>query len=331
MTPVFRKAQQQPKRVVYAEGEDERVLRVAQVAVDEGLAHPILIGRPEVIAEKIARLGLRLVSGRHVEIVDAAADPRFDSYVEHYRSAMGRHGVRPDYAALVMRTNATVFAATMLAEGYADAMLCGTDKPFATHLGNVMDVIGLKPDATIAATMNLMILDKNTFFLCDTQVNVDPTAEQIAEIAVLGSEKVRLFGIEPKVALLSHSNFGSADTPSAHKMRKALDIITRLAPDLEVDGEMHADTALSQMVRNKVLPDSRLRGNANLLIMPTLDAANIAFNLLQAVGEGRTVGPILLGGARPVHIVTPFITARGLLNITAVAVVEAQAAKTNQV
>ncbi len=331
MTPVFRKAQQNPQRVVYAEGEDERVLRVAQVAVDEGLARPILVGRPAVIGEKIKRLGLRLVPGRDVEIADPAADPRFDGYVEHYRSLMGRHGVRPDYAALVMRSNATVFAATMLRLDHADAMLCGTDKPFATHFGDVMNVIGLKPEAKIAATMNLMILDKSTFFLCDTQVNADPSAEQIAEIAVMAAEKVRLFGVEPKVALLSHSNFGSADTPSAHKMRQALGIIGRLAPDLEVDGEMHADTALSQAVRQKVLPDSRLRGNANLLIMPTLDAANIAFNLLQAVGEGRTVGPILLGGARSVHIVTPFVTARGLLNITAVAVVEAQAAKTGQV
>jgi malate dehydrogenase (oxaloacetate-decarboxylating)(NADP+) len=327
MKPVFRKAQQQPKRVVYAEGEDDRVLRVAQVAVDEGLARPILIGRPVVIEEKIRRLGLRLAAGATVEIVDAALDPRFDDYVEHYRSLMGRHGVRPDYAATVMRSNATAFAAVMLKSGHADAMLCGSDRPFAKHFGDVMDIIGLKPGAKISATMNLVILDKRTFFLCDTQVNVDPSADEIAEIAIMAAEKVRLFGIEPKVALLSHSNFGSADTPSAHKMRKALDIITGLAPDLEVDGEMHADAALSQAVRDKVLPDSRLRGNANLLVMPTLDAANIAFNILQAVGEGRTVGPILLGGDRPAHIVTPFITARGLLNITAVAVVEAQSAK----
>ncbi|PKU23821.1 NADP-dependent malic enzyme [Telmatospirillum siberiense] len=324
MKPVFRKAQQQPKRVVYAEGEDERVLRVAQVAVDEGLARPILIGRAGIIAEKIDRLGLRLVAGRHFDAVEAESDSRFDAYAKSYHDLMGRHGVRPDYAGLVMRSNATVFAATMLSRGDADAMVCGMEKPFASHFGDVMDVIGLRADATIAATMNLMILDKSTFFLCDTQVNADPTAEQIAEIAVMAAEKVRLFGIEPKVALLSHSNFGSADTPSARKMRAALEIISHLAPNLEVDGEMHADMALSQMVRNKVLPDTRLKGNANLLIMPTLDAANIAFNLLQAVGEGRTVGPILLGAAKPVHIVTRFITARGLLNVTAVSVVEAQ-------
>jgi malate dehydrogenase (oxaloacetate-decarboxylating)(NADP+) len=326
MKPIFRKAQQNLKRVVYAEGEDERVLRVAQVAVDEGLARPILVGRPEVIGEKIKHLGLRLEPGRHVEIADADHDPRFGEYVEHYRSMMGRRGVKPYFAATVMRSNATIFAAMMLKQGQADAMVCGTGQPFASHFGDVMDIIGLKDDAKIAATMNLMILGKSTFFLCDTQVNVDPTAEQIAEIAILAAQKVRLFGIEPKVALLSHSNFGSADTPSARKMREALEIVGRLAPGLEIDGEMHADAALSQAVRAKVLPDSRLRGNANLLIMPTLDAANIAFNILQAVGEGRTVGPILLGCRQPVHIVTPFITARGLLNVTAVAAVEAQSA-----
>lgn len=327
MKPVFRKAQAAPKRVVYAEGEDERVLRVAKVAVDEGLARPILIGRPEVIRQKIARMGLRLEAGRQIEVVDAETDSRFDAYVRSYHVLMGRHGVRPDYAALVMRTNSTVFAATMLAHGDADAMVCGMDKPFADHFGDVMNVIGLAAGASIAATMNLMILDKSTFFLCDTQVNPDPTAEEIAEIAIMAAQKVRLFGIEPKIALLSHSNFGSADTPSARKMRHALGLINSRAPGLEIDGEMHADMALSQVMRNKVLPDGKLKGNANLLIMPTLDAANIAFNLLQAVGEGRTVGPILLGAARPVHIVTRFITARGLLNVTAVSVVEAQSAR----
>jgi malate dehydrogenase (oxaloacetate-decarboxylating)(NADP+) len=324
MKPVFRKAQQKPKRVVYAEGEDERVLRVAQVAVDEGLAKPILLGRPDVIGEKIKHLGLRLVSGRQVEIVDALSDPHFDDYVERYRAMMGRRGVKPYFAATAMRSNTTIYAAMMLKQGHADAMVCGCGQPFSNHFSDVMDIIGLKADAKIAATMNLMILDKSTFFLCDTQVNIDPTAEQIAEIAIMAARKIKLFGIEPKVALLSHSNFGSADTPSAHKMREALDIVGRLAPDIEIDGEMHADAALSQAVRAKVLPDSKLRGNANLLIMPTLDAANIAFNILQAVGEGRTVGPILLGANQPAHIVTPFITARGLLNITAVAVVEAQ-------
>ncbi|WP_114394001.1 NADP-dependent malic enzyme [Oleisolibacter albus] len=324
MKPVFQKAAQAPKRVVYAEGEDDRVLRAAQVAVDDGIAKPILLGRPEVVARKLAELNLRLVPGRDVEVVEPVRDPRCHEYAHVYQQVMGRRGVSPAQAATLVRSDASVFAALMVRRGAADAMICGTAGRYADHHRHVRDVLGRHGDAPLSAAMTLLILGKGTYFLADTQVNTDPTAAEIAEITVLAAEKVRHFGIEPKVALLSHSNFGSSDAPSALKMRAALELLRRRAPELEADGEMHAEAALSETVRGAILPDSRLRGAANLLVMPNLDAANITVEMLKVLGDGLAVGPILLGVGAPAHIVTPAITTRGLVNVTALAVVDAQ-------
>lgn len=324
MKPVIQAAKSNPKRVVYAEGEDERVLRAAQVAVDDGIAKPILIGRLEAIERNIASLSLRIKPGKDVEVIEIIRDPRYHPYAEVYRKLMARRGVSPAHAAHVVRSQPTVFAALMVKRGQADAMICGTAGPYADHLGPVMDVIGLKPGVKVGGAMNMMILEKGAYFLTDTYVNYDPTAEQVAEIVKLAVEEVRRFGVTPKVALLSHSNFGTRETPSALKMRRASEILTADLPDVELDGEMHADAALSEMIRKGVMPDSRLTGEANLLVMPTLDAANIAFNMLKVLADGQNVGPMFLGAARPVHIVTPSITTRGLVNMTAVSVVDAQ-------
>jgi malate dehydrogenase (oxaloacetate-decarboxylating)(NADP+) len=324
MKPVFHKAAQAPKRVVYAEGEDERVLRAAQVAVDEGIAQPILLGRDEVVARRIETLGLRLVPGRDVTVVDPVRDPRCHEYADVYRQVMGRRGVSPTFAATMVRADATVFASLMVRRGAVDAMVCGTAGRYAEHHRHVRDLLGRRGDAPVSAAMTLLILGKGTYFLTDTHVNPDPSAEEIAEIAVLAAEKVRHFGIEPKVALLSHSNFGSSDSPSALKMRAACDLLRRRAPELEADGEMQAGAALCEAVRDAALPNGRLRGQANLLVMPTLDAANIAFEMLKVLSDGLSVGPILLGVSAPAHIVTPEITTRGIVNVTALAVVDAQ-------
>ncbi len=326
MKPMMDRAKLAPKRVVYAEGEDERVLRAAQSALDEGIALPVLIGRTEIIERKIEQLGLRIKPGVDVEVIEVIHDLRYHNYAEIYRRMMGRRGVSPAHAMNVMRTHPAVFGALMVKRGEADALICGTSGRYNEYLGHVMDVVGLRKGVKVAAAMNLLIMPKGTYFLCDTYVNADPTAEQVAEIVRLAAEEVRRFGIEPKVALLSHSNFGSADTPSARKMRQAYQIVAQDLPDLEVDGEMHADAALSEAIRKGVLPDSRLKGEANLLVMPTLDAANIAFNMLKILSDAQNVGPMLLGAARPVHIVTPSVTVRGLLNMTAIAVVDAQLA-----
>ncbi|HYG87878.1 MAG TPA: NADP-dependent malic enzyme [Azospirillum sp.] len=326
MKPVMDRAKQAPKRVVYAEGEDERVLRAAQSALDEGIAQPVLIGRAEIIERNVQRLGLRLKPGVDVEVIEVIRDLRYHNYAEVYRRMMGRRGVSPAHAANVIRTHPAVFGALMVKRGEADALICGTSGRYNEYLAHIMDVVGLRRGVNVGAAMNLLIMPKGTYFLCDTYVNADPTAEQVAEIVRLAAEEVRGFGIEPKVALLSHSNFGSADTPSARKMRLAYQLISQELPDLEVDGEMHADAALSEAIRKGVLPDSRLKGEANLLVMPTLDAANIAFNMLKILGDAQNVGPMLLGAARPVHIVTPSVTVRGLLNMTAIAVVDAQLA-----
>ena len=326
MKPVISKAKQEPRRVVYAEGEDPRVLRCAQVVVDDGIAQPILLGRREAIARVIAEMGLRIVPGRDVEVIEPQRDLRYHSYAERYRQMMGRRGVSPAHALNVVRSQPTVFGALMVRRGEADALVCGTSGRYNDHFAHVMDVIGLRKGVTVAAAMNGLISQKGTHFICDTYVNPDPTAEQVAEIARLAAEQVRRFGIEPKVALLSHSNFGSADTPSARKMRSAFELVSAELPELEIDGEMHADAALSEALRRGVLPDSRLKGEANLLVLPTLDAANIAFNMLKILADAQNVGPMLLGAARPVHIVTPSVTTRGLVNMTAVAVVDAQLA-----
>jgi malate dehydrogenase (oxaloacetate-decarboxylating)(NADP+) len=326
MRPVFMAAKQAPQRVVYCEGEDERVLRAAQEVLNEGLAQLTLIGRPEVIGARIERLGLRIRAGKDFTPVNPDSDSRFREYWSAYYEIMQRKGISQDQAKLEMRRRTTLIGAMLLRQGEVDAMLCGTVGNYPRHLGVIADVIGRRKGVRSFATMNLLLLPKRTVFICDTYVNVDPSAEQIAEMTVLAAEAVRRFGLLPKIALLSHSSFGSADAPSAAKMRAAAALLWQSAPELEVEGEMHGDAALDAALRTRLFPGSRLKGEANLLIMPTLDAANIAYNLLRvATGDGITVGPILLGSSRPVHVLTPSATVRRIVNMTALSVVEAAA------
>jgi malate dehydrogenase (oxaloacetate-decarboxylating)(NADP+) len=326
MKPLFTAAKAAPRRVVYAEGEDERVLRAVQIAVDEGLARPILIGRPQVVEQRLERLGLRVRPGRGFDLVNPEFDPRYRDYWTTYHQLTERKGVSPEYARIEMRRRHTLIGAMLMYKGEADGMLCGAFGTHALHLKYVDEVIGLRPGARHYSAMNALILPSRTVFICDTYVSPDPDAEQIAEMTLLAAEEMRRFGITPKVALLSASNFGSIDLPSSRKMRRALELLGARAPELEIEGEMHGDAALSEQIRLKVFPRSRLRGEANLLVMPTLDAANISFNLLKtAAGGGVTIGPMLLGAARPVHIVTPSATVRRLVNMTALVVADANA------
>jgi malate dehydrogenase (oxaloacetate-decarboxylating)(NADP+) len=326
MKPLFTAAKAAPRRVVYAEGEDERVLRAVQIVVDEGLARPILVGRPQVIEQRLERLGLRVRPGKEIDLVNPEFDPRYRDYWTTYHQLAERKGVSPEYARVEMRRRHSLIGAMMMYKGEADGMLCGTFGTHALHLEYIDQVIGLRPGARHYSAMNAVILPSRTLFICDTYVTPDPDAEHIAEMTLLAAEEMRRFGLAAKVALLSASNFGSLDTPSSEKMRKALALIAERAPDLEVDGEMHGDAALSEEIRLKVFPRSKLRGEANLLIMPTLDAANISFNLLKtAAGGGVTIGPILLGAARPVHILTPSATVRRIVNMTALTVADANA------
>ena len=324
MKPVFAAAKQSPRRVIYCEGEDERVLRAVQAVKDEGLAYPVLIGRPDVIEMRIQRAGLRLKAGVDFEIVNPGSDARYRDLWMDYHRLMGRKGVTQEMAKQLLRSDTTLIGTMLLKRGDVDAMLCGMVGRHAQHLHHVRDIIGLKARAHCFAAMNLLLLPRHTLFICDTYVNEDPNAGLIADLALMAAEEVRRFGLAPKVALLSHSNFGSVPSDATRKMSHALEIISARAPDLEVDGEMHGDAALSEEIRNNLYPASRLKGGANLLIMPNVDAANIAFNLLKETnGEGITVGPILLGAARPVHILTPTATVRRLVNMTALAVVDA--------
>jgi malate dehydrogenase (oxaloacetate-decarboxylating)(NADP+) len=325
MKPIFSRAKQAPKRIVFAEGEDERVLRAVQSIVDEKIAFPILVGRPAVLDRRIERYGLRIKPGVDFEVINPEYDERFREYWQEYYRLAERRGVSQQYAKIEMRRRHTLIGAMMIHRGEADGMICGTFGTHQLHLHYVDQVIGLKPGARNFYAMNMLMLPKRTVFICDTYVNFDPTAEQIAEMTALAAEEIRRFGIEPKVALLSHSNFGTSNSPSARKMREALGLITSAMPDLEVEGEMHGDAALSNSIRMAAFPNSRLKGDANLLIMPTLDAANIAFNLLKtAAGQGITVGPILLGCAKPVHILSSTATVRRIINMTALTVVDAQ-------
>ena len=324
MKPVFDAAKQRPKRVVYCEGEDQRVLHAVQTVVDEGLARPILIGRPEVVDARLEKLGLRVRSGRDFELVNPNDDPRFPGYWQLYHRLMQRKGVSVEVAKREVIRRPTLIGALMVKQNEADAMLCGTYGEHSTHLSYIANVIGLRPGVKQFAAMNLLLLDERTLFICDTYVNPDPSAEQLAEIAMLAAEEVQRFGLTPKVALLSHSNFGSSRTPSAQKMSRVRELLEHSAPHLEVEGEMHGDAALSPEIRLRLFPNSRLKDEANLLIMPTLDAANISFNLLKVIaGEGITVGPVLLGAAKTCHILTPTATVRRLVNMTALAAVDA--------
>ena len=324
MKPVFDRAKAAPKRVVFAEGELRSVLRAVQVVIDEGLAKPIVIGRRAVVANRIKELDLRIAIGEQIELCDPEDDPRYPEYWRLYYSLMNRSGVSPEDAKTVVRTNTTAIAALMVRRGEADAMVCGAAGNYLRHLPHVTDIVGLRPDVKKPSALTLLILDKGMFFISDTHVGAEPGPEEIVEQTLLAAEEVRRFGIVPKVALLSYSNFGSRPGASSTRMRAALKALHERAPDLEVEGEMHGDAAISEEIRSRIFPNSRLKGTANLLIMPSLNAANIAFNLLKTLGDGLSVGPMLLGVAQPAHIVTESVTVRGLVNITALAVVDAQ-------
>ena len=324
MKPIFSSAKETPRRIVYAEGEDERVLRAVQVVVDEGLARPILVGRPAVLQQRIERYGLRIKPGKDVEVINPEQDDRYRDYWQEYYRLTQRKGVSQDYAKLEMRRRHTLIGAMMMHMGDADGMLCGMFGTHTMHRRFVDQVIGLRRGVRTYAAMNALMMTNRTVFIADTYVNADPTAEQLAEITILAAEEIRRFGITPKVAMLSHSSFGASDHPSAVKMRLAVQLVNGIDPDLEIDGEMHGDAALSEEVRANVFPNARLKGEANLLVMPTLDAANISFNLLKVTsGGGVTLGPMLLGVAAPVHILTPSATVRRIVNMTALTVVDA--------
>ncbi len=324
MRPVFAAAKANLQRVAYAEGEDERVLRAAQVAVDDGLAKPILIGRPAVIATRIAKAGLRLQPGKDVEICNPEDDPRFRQYWETYHQLMGRRGATPEASKAAVRRSNTLIAALMVKLGDADAMLCGLVGKFDSHLDHIRDIIGVKKGAPGFATVNALMLPEHTLFIADTYINDDPDAEHLAAIAQMAADEVQRFGLPPKVAFLSHSNYGSSNRPSARKMRLARDLFAQAAPHIECDGEMHGDAALSESVRHNSLLETTLQGSANVLICPNLDAANILFNVLKTTsGQGTTIGPILLGAADSAHVLTPSATVRRVVNMTALAAANA--------
>ena len=329
MKPVFtaaRKAPPERSRIIFAEGEEERILRAAQILVDEGIACPTLVGRPAIIENRLQRYGLRLKPGKDLIIVNPEHDVRYREYWEEYRSIMARRGITAQYAKLEMRRRTTLIASMLLRKGEGDGMVCGTISTTIRHLRYIDDVIGLAPGATVYAAMNAVLLPGRQVFIADTHVNLDPTAEQIAEITFRAAAAVRSFGIEPKVALLSHSNFGTSDAPSALKMRRARELIEAQSPDFEFDGEMHGDSALSETLRKGALPESTLTGSANLLVMPNLDAANISYNLLKtSAGNNVAIGPILLGCAAPVNILTASATVRRIVNVTALTVASANA------
>ena len=324
MAPVFEAVKQTPRRIVYGEGEDERVLRAAQTLVDDGIARPILLGRRGVIERKIREMGLRMDLTDGVAVIDPAEDQHiFVPLLEDYQRLAGRRGIPLDDAAFGLMRRGSVAAAMLLHAGLADAAICGGSANWWRQVQYVLPIIPRRSGVSRVYGLSCLILQQGTLFICDTQMVVDPTAEQVAEMTVLAAEAVAKFGITPKAALLSHSNFGASDSESARKMRRALALVRERAPELEVDGEMHADAALVAAIRDKAVPDSRLSGTANLLVMPTLDAANIAFTLLKAASDGLPVGPMLLGMSKPIHVVVPSVTARGIVNLSAFAALEA--------
>ncbi|MDQ5896665.1 MAG: hypothetical protein QG612_751 [Pseudomonadota bacterium] len=328
MRPVFATAKANPARIVYAEGEDERVLRAVQAVLSEGLARPILVGRPGVIASRIERAGLRLKPGVDFEVVNPDEDARFRECWEEYHRIMKRDGVSVEAAKAAVRRSTTLIATLLVKLGHADGMLCGLHGRYDTHFEYVKSVIGQKAGAKVFATMNALMLEEHNLFITDTFINEQPSAEELAEIALMAAEEVRRFGLPPKVAFLSHSMFGTSQRPSAKRMRAAHDLFVERAPDVECDGEMHGDAALSESIRRNILPDSTLSGSANLLVLPNIDAANILFNVLKVTaGKGVTVGPILLGAAAPVHILTPSASMRRVVNMTALAVADAAEAR----
>ena len=324
MKPVYEAARQHPRRVAFAEGEEEVVLRAVQVVVDDGLAQPILIGRPAVIEKRIEKLGLRIRPGEDFEVTNPESDPRFWDYWTTYHAIMQRKGVSPDAAKFKVRTSVSVIGALMVHRGDADALITGVVGTYQGKLRNLLDVIGKRPGGNAVGALGVATTETGAYFVCDTHVNLYPSPEELAEITLMAADTVRMFGIEPRVALLSHSSFGSHDDASAARMKRAMELIVEQAPDLEVEGEMPADMALDEAYRNRVFPNSRLKGPANLLVMPGLDSAHIAFNLARLAGNAVTVGPILLGTAQSVHILTPAATVRRIVNMTAIAAVNAR-------
>jgi malate dehydrogenase (oxaloacetate-decarboxylating)(NADP+) len=327
MKPVYDRARADLKRVVYAEGEEETVLRAVQTVIDEGLASPILIGRPDVINARIDRLGLRMRPGVDFELTNINDDPRFNEYWQQYHALTERRGVTPAAAKNLMRSRPTLIAALMVERGEADAMICGLVGRYHKKLGYLRSVFGLDPGVTSTSAMTGVINEHGVWFFLDTHVQLDPTAEQIAESTLQASFRLKLFGIEPKVALLSHSNFGSHDDPSARKMRQVREILKARVPKLEVDGEMMADTAWDEDLRVRIMPNTTLKGRANLYVMPNLDSANITYNMVRVMTDGVAIGPILMGVDQPAHVLTPASTPRRVVNMTAIAAVEAQIRK----
>ena len=323
MKPVFSKAMSDSQRVVFAEGESQRVINAVQVIVDDGICSPILLGRQSVIEQNIEKYRLRLKPGVDFTVIDPNHNPDEERYAKAYLALTGRSGVTPAYAKAVVRTRATALAALMVNAGTADAMICGTQGAYIRHLKYLRAIVGLKEGVSDCSAVILLILQNGTFFLTDTHVTVDPTAEQIAETAMLASNAVTQFGLDPKVALISHSNFGSRDNASSRKMRRARELIIERYPTLPVEGEMHADAAVSEAIRDRIFTDAAYRGAANLMILPDLDAANIAYNMVKVFGDGLPVGPILAGMKKPVHVLTEAVTVRGIVNMCAVAAVEA--------
>jgi malate dehydrogenase (oxaloacetate-decarboxylating)(NADP+) len=324
MKPIYERARSDRKRVVYAEGEEETVLRAVQTVIDEKLACPILIGRPDVIETRIERMGLRMRAGVDFELTNINDDPRFNDYWQHYHSLTERRGVSPAAAKNLLRSRPTLIAAIMVERGEADAMICGLVGRYHKKLGYIRSVFGLDPGVECTSAMSGVINDKGTFFFLDTHVQCDPPAEQIAEATLQATYRLKLFGVEPKVALLSHSNYGSHENASAAKMREVFKILKARAPKLEVDGEMQADTAWDEVLRHRMFPNTTLNGRANLFVMPNLDAANIAYNMVRVMTDGVAIGPILMGVDKPAHILTPSSTVRRVVNMTAIAVVDAQ-------
>jgi malate dehydrogenase (oxaloacetate-decarboxylating)(NADP+) len=327
MKPLFQVAKDAPqelKRIVYAEGEEERVLRAVQVVVDEKLARPILVGRPAVLEQRIEKFGLRLKLGQHFDVINPDFDERYRDYWQTYYQMVVRKGVTPDLAKLAMRRRHTLIGAMMIHKGDADGMICGTYGTTQVHLEYIEQVLGKRAGCNVYAAMNFIITQERQLAMVDTHVNENPSAEELAEITLLAAEELERFGITPRVALLSHSNFGTSNSESAKKMRATLALVQEKAPGLEIDGEMHGDAALDSKIRNKIMPQSTLKGDANLVVMPNIESANIAYNLLKtAAGNGIAVGPVLLGCARPVHILTPSATVRRIVNMTALCVVDA--------
>jgi len=324
MKPVFDAARREPKRVVFAEGEEEVMLRAVQTIVDEGFARPVLIGRPAVIEQRIARLGLWIKVGEHFEVTNIDSDPRFADYWQHYHRLMERKGITPSAAKAVLRSRSTVIGALMVERGEADAMIAGVVGRFQRKLQYCQEIVGIEPDLEAPAAMSAIACDRGTFFFLDTYVNQDPSANELCVATIMAVERLKVFGIQAKVALLSHSNFGSEDSVSSRKMRKVLELLRIRAPQLEVEGEMHADAALNATIRERLFPNSRLTGSANMFVFPNLDAANICFNMVRVLTGGVSLGPIVMGLKTPCYVLTNSATVRRVINMTALAVVEAQ-------